>query len=77
MYEMPGNPAGQTETLKAKGELSRMKILDDLLATLNFDVAVKDIRQGAFHNGVNRVLGPEKWAPFPTVNQTRKVRTGK
>ncbi len=29
-----------------------MKILDDLLATLDFDDTVKDIRQGVFHTGV-------------------------
>ncbi len=29
-----------------------MKILDDLISTLNFDAAVKDIRQGIFHTGV-------------------------
>jgi len=29
-----------------------MKILDDLLATLNFDAPVRDIRQGVFHTGV-------------------------
>ena len=29
-----------------------MKILDDLISTLNFDATVKDIRQGIFHTGV-------------------------
>ena len=29
-----------------------MKILDDLIATLNFDAPVRDIRQGVFHTGV-------------------------
>lgn len=29
-----------------------MKILDGLIATLNFDVSVKEIRQGVFHTGV-------------------------
>ena len=29
-----------------------MKILDDLISTLCFDVSVKDIRQGVFHTGV-------------------------
>ena len=29
-----------------------MKILDDLISTLDFDVPVKDIRQGVFHTGV-------------------------
>ena len=29
-----------------------MKILDDLIATLNFDVSVKEIHQGVFHTGV-------------------------
>lgn len=29
-----------------------MKILDDLISDLNFDAAVKDIRQGIFHTGV-------------------------
>ena len=29
-----------------------MKILDDLMATLDFDTAVRDIRQGFFHTGV-------------------------
>ncbi len=29
-----------------------MKILDDLISTLNFDTTVKDIRQGIFHTGV-------------------------
>jgi len=30
----------------------RIKILDDLLSTLDFDTPVKDIRQGVFHTGV-------------------------
>jgi uncharacterized protein (DUF4213/DUF364 family) len=29
-----------------------MKIIDDLIAALNFDAPVKDIRQGVFHTGV-------------------------
>ena len=29
-----------------------MKILDDLIGTLRFDCAVRDIRQGVFHTGV-------------------------
>jgi hypothetical protein len=29
-----------------------MKILDDLLADLNFDAPVRDIRLGVFHTGV-------------------------
>ena len=29
-----------------------MKILDDLVTALNFDVSVRDIRQGFFHTGV-------------------------
>jgi len=29
-----------------------MKILDDLLSTLNFEAGVRDIRQGLFHTGV-------------------------
>jgi uncharacterized protein len=29
-----------------------MKILDDLISTLHFDAAVRDIRQGFFHTGV-------------------------
>ena len=29
-----------------------MSILDDLLSILNFDTAVRDIRQGVFHTGV-------------------------
>jgi len=29
-----------------------MTIIDDLIATLNFDVSVKDLRQGVFHTGV-------------------------
>ncbi len=29
-----------------------MKIIDDLISTLNFDTSVKDIRQGVFHTGV-------------------------
>ena len=29
-----------------------MKILDDLILALNFDAAMKDIRQGVFHTGV-------------------------
>ena len=29
-----------------------MKILDDLISTLNFDAEVRDIRQGFFHTGV-------------------------
>ncbi|MBW1822699.1 MAG: DUF4213 domain-containing protein, partial [Deltaproteobacteria bacterium] len=33
-------------------EKRHMKILDDLFLALNFDAAVKDIRQGVFHTGV-------------------------
>ena len=29
-----------------------MKILDDLISTLDFNAPVKDIRQGVFHTGV-------------------------
>ena len=29
-----------------------MKILDDLISTLDFNASVKDIRQGVFHTGV-------------------------
>ncbi len=29
-----------------------MRILDDLMATINFDATVKDIRQGVFYTGV-------------------------
>jgi uncharacterized protein len=29
-----------------------MKILDDILSTLNFDAPVRDIRQGVFHTAV-------------------------
>jgi hypothetical protein len=29
-----------------------MKILDDVLSTLNFDEPVRDIRQGVFHTAV-------------------------
>jgi uncharacterized protein (DUF4213/DUF364 family) len=32
--------------------MDTMKILDDLISTLNFDAPVRDIRQGFFHTGV-------------------------
>jgi uncharacterized protein (DUF4213/DUF364 family) len=31
---------------------SRMNVLDDLVASLNLDAAVRDVRQGVFHTGV-------------------------
>jgi len=40
---------GGSDEEKAK---RHMKILDDLISTLDFDTTVKDIRQGVFHTGV-------------------------
>jgi uncharacterized protein (DUF4213/DUF364 family) len=47
-----------------------MKILDDLLATLNYDAPVKDIRQGVFHTGVlTRYCGLAATLPRDALRQ--------
>jgi uncharacterized protein (DUF4213/DUF364 family) len=47
-----------------------MKILDDLLSTLNFDTSVKDIRQGIFHTGVlTRYCGLAATLPRDALKQ--------
>ncbi len=47
-----------------------MKILDDLLATLNYDAPVKDIRQGVFHTGVlTRYCGLAATLPRDALKQ--------
>lgn len=47
-----------------------MKILDDLVATLDFDIAVKDIRQGVFHTGVmTRYCGLAATLPRDALRQ--------
>ncbi len=48
-----------------------MKILDDLVATLDFDDTVKDIRQGVFHTGVlTRYCGLAATLPRDALRQT-------
>jgi uncharacterized protein (DUF4213/DUF364 family) len=48
-----------------------MKILDDILATLNYDAEVKDIRQGVFHTGVvTRNCGLAATLPRDALKQT-------
>ncbi|MBW2093513.1 MAG: DUF364 domain-containing protein [Deltaproteobacteria bacterium] len=47
-----------------------MKILDDLIATLDFDDTVKDIRQGVFHTGVmTRYCGLAATLPRDALRQ--------
>lgn len=47
-----------------------MKILDDLISTLNFDATVKDIRQGIFHTGVlTRTCGLAATLPRDALRQ--------
>ena len=47
-----------------------MKILDDLILTLNFDAPVKDIRQGFFHTGVlTRYCGLAATLPRDALKQ--------
>jgi len=47
-----------------------MKILDDLFLALNFDTAVKDIRQGVFHTGVlTRYCGLAATLPQDALRQ--------
>lgn len=47
-----------------------MKILDDLISTLNFDATVKDIRQGVFHTGVlTRYCGLAATLPRDALQQ--------
>ena len=47
-----------------------MKILDDILSTLNFEASVLDIRQGLFHTGVlTRNCGLAATLPRDALNQ--------
>lgn len=47
-----------------------MKILDDLISTLNFNAPVKDIRQGVFHTGVlTRYCGLAATLPRDALRQ--------
>lgn len=47
-----------------------MKILDDLMAALNFEVPIKDIRQGVFHTGVlTRYCGLAATLPRDALRQ--------
>jgi hypothetical protein len=47
-----------------------MKIIDDLISTLNFDAFVKDIRQGVFHTGVlTRYCGLAATLPRDALKQ--------
>jgi uncharacterized protein (DUF4213/DUF364 family) len=47
-----------------------MKIIDDLISTLNFDTPVKDIRQGVFHTGVlTRYCGLAATLPRDALKQ--------
>ena len=47
-----------------------MKIIDDLISTLNFDAPVKDIRQGVFHTGVlTRYCGLAATLPRDALKQ--------
>jgi len=47
-----------------------MKILDDLISTLNFDATAKDIRQGVFHTGVlTRYCGLAATLPRDALQQ--------
>ena len=57
-----------------------MKILDDLIAALNFNDTVKDIRQGVFHTGVlTRHCGLAATLPRDALRQTPPlvIRRGK
>jgi len=47
-----------------------MKIIDDLISTLNFDASVRDIRQGVFHTGVlTRYCGLAATLPRDALKQ--------
>jgi len=47
-----------------------MKIIDDLISTLNFDAPVKDIRQGVFHTGaLTRYCGLAATLPRDALKQ--------
>jgi len=47
-----------------------MKILDDLFSVLDFDVAVRDVRQGVFHTGVlSRYCGLAATLPRDALRQ--------
>jgi len=47
-----------------------MKIIDDLISTLNFDAPVRDIRQGVFHTGVlTRYCGLAATLPRDALKQ--------
>jgi uncharacterized protein (DUF4213/DUF364 family) len=47
-----------------------MKIIDNLISTLNFDASVKDIRQGVFHTGVfTRYCGLAATLPRDALKQ--------
>jgi uncharacterized protein (DUF4213/DUF364 family) len=47
-----------------------MKIIDDIVSTLNFDASVRDIRQGVFHTGVlTRYCGLAATLPRDALKQ--------
>ncbi|MFC1885152.1 Rossmann-like domain-containing protein [Thermodesulfobacteriota bacterium] len=51
-----------------------MKILDDVMSTLNFNAALKDIRQGVFHTGVlTRNCGLAATLPRDALRQTHPM----
>jgi uncharacterized protein (DUF4213/DUF364 family) len=51
-----------------------MRILDDLLSTLDFDVSVREIRQGIFHTGVlTRHCGLAATLPKDALRQERPL----
>jgi len=52
-----------------------MKIIDDLISTLNFDAPVKDIRQGVFHTGVlTRYCGLAATLPRDALKQDGRLQ---
>jgi uncharacterized protein (DUF4213/DUF364 family) len=51
-----------------------MKILDDVLSTLNFDAPVRDIRQGVFHTAVlTRECGLAATLPRDALGQESRL----
>jgi uncharacterized protein (DUF4213/DUF364 family) len=55
---------------RAENPRSAMRILDDLLSSLNFDASVREIRQGVFHTGViTRYCGLAATLPRDALKQ--------
>jgi uncharacterized protein (DUF4213/DUF364 family) len=63
-------PGGDGTGAGGQDSLSDMRIIDDLISTLNFEAPVKDVRQGVFHTGVlTRYCGLAATLPRDALKQ--------